>query len=274
MINSTLCPPTTSHAFSFTLPKHDTLATVARTRLDGTLNPSVTTFGHPVDYAAYLAPDEISQMTSGPEHGLMTGARNMSAATELTFYGITLTVWTHADKHRGRALKHLKAQRERVARGGLPETLRMDSLPRAATERVGQGKKRTSLPWGLSRKGSVDNASASETETGMSDSDLDGLGPPGARSLRNALSESRSVVESLPDESGPVIEDGGDVFWMPYAITLSEQIVCLSMIALRPVSRHPIYDFMQDFLRLSVSEISVTVLTISGRGTPKMPKIT
>lgn len=186
-------------------------------------------------------------MSYFPDGGEMKGLRNMSSATELTFYGITLTVWTHADKTRAHALKHLKTQKERMTRGALPETLRLAQLPRAITERVGSGKKRTGLPWGLSRKGSLDNMSASETETGMSDSDLEG--PLGRRSMRHTLHETTSVIDSC-DEGG-IIDEGGDNFWMPYALTLSMLLIGRRDM-LMVVSRYPIFDFMQDFLRLSV----------------------
>lgn len=182
------------------------------------MSQSIPGPGQPVDYNALLSPEESTQISLVPDGGDMRGIRNMSSATELTFYGITLTVWTHADKNRARALKHLKTQKERMAQGAIPETLRLAHLPKAVTERMGSGKKRTSLPWGLSRNASVDNASASETETGMSDSDLDG--PLGRRSMRNTFNDTTSVIESC-DDAGGIIDEGGDNFWMPYALTLS-----------------------------------------------------
>lgn len=219
MINSTLCPPTTCHAFTFTLPKHDTLATIARTKLDSAVN----NHSKAVNYNAMLSPEDTTMSFVGAESSeAMGGMRNMARSTELTFHGVTLTVWTHADRERGSSLKRLKERRERI-KNGLPDSSMRSNTPvgRAATEKPKSGKQRTSLPWGLSRKSSVGEMSASETETGMIDSDLEG--PLGRRQMRNAMFDSRgSIIESLADDTARVFDDGGDVFWMPYAITLSE----------------------------------------------------
>lgn len=257
MINSTLCPPTTCHAFTFTLPKHDTLATVARTKMDNVLanNPKA------VNYNAMLAPEDTTMSyTVGDTSEVMGGMRNMSRTTELTFYGVTLTVWAHADRERGSSLKRLKERRERI-KNGLPDSSLRSITPygRAATEKQNGGKKRTSIPWGLSKKGSVGEMSASETETGMSDSDFEG--PLSRRTIRAGMFDSRgSVIDSIADDTARVFEDGGDVFWMPYAITLSELSRSMREVKLTIVSRHPIYDFMQDYLRLSWARYSKNAL--------------
>ena len=152
--------------------------------------------------------------------------RNMSSANELSFYGVTLTVWTHADRKRAVALKALKEHREKF-KTGVMDSLRSNPaliMNKAATERLGTGRRRSILPWKLSRKASEGDMTASETEGGMSDSDLEG--PLGRRALRGIFGGSKaSIVESLPEDAAAVFDDGGDVYWMPYAITLGWLVV-------------------------------------------------
>jgi hypothetical protein len=215
IINHSLQPPTTCHAFTFTIPKHDTLAAIARARLDSR-NANTTTL---LTQQSTLAPDDAAQSSlTEADPGLAT-ARNLSASTDLTFYGITLTVWTHADKDKGKILRWLRARKEGGSNGHF-DSLRSNSTlkARAQAERVDVGKKKSSIPWGLSRKGSHNDMSVSETETGMSDSDFEGPSRGRAESQGNS-----SVLNSVVNEG--VLEDGTDIFWMPFAITMGEQPV-------------------------------------------------
>ena len=163
-----------------------------------------------------LAPDDSAQSTFAETDLGMATARNLSAATDLTFYGMTLTVWTHADRDKGKILRWLRARKDGRANGRL-DSLRSNTTvkPRAQTEKVDGGRKISSMPWGLSRKGSQTDMSASETETGMSDSDFEG--PSRGRYGR---AYDSSTNEHLVDDG--VLEDGSDVFWMPFAITMGE----------------------------------------------------
>ncbi|WVF69649.1 hypothetical protein IAT40_004428 [Kwoniella sp. CBS 6097] len=218
VVNSTLSPPTTCHAFTFTIPRHDTLAAIARTRLDSAVSDMPNTYS------------------------MIQNVRSMASATELTFYGVTLTVWTHADKDRALQLKAIKmrAERAKLGQGSLnsinPLTQRKGST---APSEHKKGTKRTSLQYMMGKNQSEGDITASETETGMSDSDLEG--PLGRRGLR-VLSDRLSTVDSVSEDAAAAYDEASDIFWMPYAITM--------------VSRFPIYDVLQDYLRLSWARFS------------------
>ncbi|WVQ69409.1 uncharacterized protein L199_007626 [Kwoniella botswanensis] len=247
VVNSTLSPPTTCHAFTFTIPRHDTLAAIARTRLDSAVSG---------------APNTLSMLSAIDEHGnfdpsLHLQARgnpnvrnsNSASATELTFYGVTLTVWTHADRDRAVQLKSIKmrAERAKLGQGSLNSINPLAQHQRKSSTAPSEGKKggtkRGSLQYMMGRNQSEgDITGTSETETGMSDSDLEG--PLGRRAMmRNTMNSDRlSTVDSVPEDVAAAYDEASDIFWMPYAITL--------------VSRFPIYDFLQDYLRLSWARFS------------------
>lgn len=207
MINSTLCPPSHCHSFTFSIPKHDTLATVARTRMQSSLSGG----NRNGNYKNLLEPDDPTQSTSYVDTAL-DGKRNMSASSDLVFYGVTLTIYTPAERDRSYYLKKLKERRERAQNGHMVDSLRSRTpVGRAQTERQAtKGNNRASMPWGMSRKASVGDYTASETEAAMSDSDFEGGG-------------RGSVVGSMPDDA--LIEDGADVFWLPYAVTIGELLI-------------------------------------------------
>ena len=213
IVNHSLQPPTTCHAFTFTIPKHDTLTAVAGARID-TQNANTTAL---LTQQIATSPEDAAQSTlTEADLGLAT-ARNLSASTDLTFYGMALTVWIHADKDKGKILRWLRARKESRSDGRLDSLRSISTLkPRVHTDKAGSGKGRTSITWRLSRKGSHTDMSASETETGMSDSDFEGHSRGRARPY-----ESRnSGIDSVIDEG--VLEDGTDIFWMPFTITMGE----------------------------------------------------
>lgn len=69
----------------------------------------------------------------------------------------------------------------------------------------------------LRNQNEADITIGSETETGMSDSDMEG--PMGRRT---GWTDRLSVVESVPEDVKAVFDEQIDVFWMPYAITLGK----------------------------------------------------
>ena len=239
VINSTLAPPTTCHAFTFSIPKHDTLAAIARTRIETALPANGVNTQATSNFSGAGEDSVVQQSPSGQN------LRNMSAATELTFHGVTLTVWTHCDNNKVQHLQHLKENRDKI-KAGIYDSTRSDVYknrgPMASVERVQSAKWRKSTPWGKSKRAPSDgDVTASETEAGMSDSDPEGL--MRRRTTRRIKKETNlDGVEEWPDDTAAIFEDGGDVFWTPFAITL--------------VSRHPIYDVMQDYLRLSWARYS------------------
>lgn len=76
---------------------------------------------------------------------------------------------------------------------------------------------RRSLGHVLRNQSEADTTIGSETETGMSDSDMEG---PTDR--RRGWEDRLSVVESVPEDVKAVFDEQIDVFWMPYAITLGK----------------------------------------------------
>ncbi|ORY21289.1 AEX-3 domain-domain-containing protein [Naematelia encephala] len=242
IVNSTLAPPTTCHAFTFTIPRHDTLAAVARSRLDSATAslPAVESYR----YDSMVSNGDESSVA--PPLGVSAGVRNMTTATDLMYHGVTLTVWTHADHDRAQILKELKLRVER-GKNGL-DTLTSNPLvmPQGTTA---ESRRRSSMPWGKQNDATETDG---ETETGMSDADFDG--PMGSKNTRGVLGDTLTTAESMPEDAAALFEDGGDVFWMPFAITLGE---CLRWFVTQlSVSRYPIYDVMQDYLRTSWARYS------------------
>lgn len=190
---------------------------MARTRLQSSLSGG----NKNGNYQDLLEPETDAAQASTYVDTAVDSKRNMSTSAELVFYGVTLTIYTPAEKDRSYYLKKLKERRERAQNGQVGDSLR--SRPRtpvppgregeqgrAQTDKPAQNSKsRASMPWGLARKASVGEYSASETEGAMSDSDFEG--GVGARP---------SAVGSVGDE--PLVDDGGDVFWLPYAVTIGE----------------------------------------------------
>lgn len=131
---------------------------------------------------------------------------NTDSNGEITYYGVTMTVWTHADKDRTATLKECKDKAKKARSGLLSTTGSMSSLapPSAST-------RRRATP-----------ANDSETEGAMSDSDLESaLG----RSRGISMATRTSAIESLPEDAAGAFEDGDDLFWMPYALTLCESFL-------------------------------------------------
>ncbi|ODN79529.1 hypothetical protein L202_03489 [Cryptococcus amylolentus CBS 6039] len=227
VVNSALAPPTTCHAFSFSIPRQDTLAAVARERLgsavSGMRNASAAELDRP-------APET---------------SKNMTSATELTYYGVTLTVYSHADKDRALQLKVIKTRSERLKLGTQSSLNSMNPVSpnyhppgtRKASTTSDRKRGRRHLGNVLRNQSEGDVTLGSETETGVSDSDMEG-----PLSRRRWAGDRLSVVESVPEDVRAVFDEQNDVFWMPYAITI--------------VSRFPIYDTLQDYLRLSWARFS------------------
>ncbi|WVQ98203.1 hypothetical protein IAU59_005325 [Kwoniella sp. CBS 9459] len=237
VVNSTLSPPTTCHAFTFTIPRHDTLAAIARTRLDSAVSGMPNTYSmlSTADEQGFLDPNVTMSANGKPN------VRSMKSATELVFYGVTLTVWTHADKDRALQLKTIKmrAERAKLGQGSLSSINPLTQRKGSTAPSEHRGTKRGSLQYLMGKNQSEGDMTASETETGMSDSDLEG--PLGRRGMRG-LSDRLSTVDSVPEDAAAAYDEASDIFWMPYAITM--------------VSRFPIYDVLQDYLRLSWARFS------------------
>lgn len=217
VLNSTLAPLATSHSFSFTIPRVDKLADVARSRLNGSMPPAGGHRGAHDHLQSIMAADDSLGLTSPPS---VNNMRVLTNASEITFYGVTITIWSHADPARGKLLARIKQRAEHGKTGidslmanPLLDASRPASVSNSTRSR-NKGKRRTSLPWM--------NKSAGETEPseveGMSDSDFEG----GKRTMRGLFlgSSNAPFVQSVPEDEPIVFEEGQDIYWLPFAITL------------------------------------------------------
>lgn len=134
-------------------------------------------------------------------------------------------MWTHADKNRAVQLKAMKSRSDRIELGAQNSLNAMNPVS-PSYHRAGQRKASTtpdkkgtrrSLGHVLRNQSEADTTIGSETETGMSDSDMEG---PTDR--RRGWEDRLSVVESVPEDVKAVFDEQIDVFWMPYAITLGK----------------------------------------------------
>lgn len=182
VVNSTLAPPTTCHTFTFSVARQSTLlAIAAQANRKG---------GAAADYSNY---DSANVPVVGQEH-----LRGTTSSSDLVFYGVTLTVWSHADKDRAAKLKEFKlrnAQRPRVTSNISDSTVK-------------GGSRRSKAAWltaGNGRKGGQSDYTASET--GMSDSDLD-------------TTFTTTDVDYSVTDMNQAYGEASDVFWLPYALTL------------------------------------------------------
>ncbi|KAL1951922.1 hypothetical protein VTO73DRAFT_1071 [Trametes versicolor] len=257
IIASTLQPASTVHTFTFNLPAPTTpLAPSPSTDMLRasvlTTNTDVSSYGYPYaddpfsrharPSSAYLGPTSSAYLSpNGHNAGrseLGGGmGNNASGAGQITYHGVCLTVWSHADAERTAAIRRtLEAGR---ARKESAQSLVASRMRRHASDATPGGdpamtarrraKMSSRSPWGA----------GTDAETDL-DPETDGEG--------GAISESdyevASTVGHTPGES-TLFLPGDTVFWLPYALTL--------------VSRFPIYDLMRDYLTLSWARFSKDV---------------
>lgn len=179
VVNSTLAPPTTCHTFTFNVSRQSTLVAMSSQR-----QSAVDTDFKPPGAVPPAGQEQL---------------RGTTSSSDLVFYGVTLTIWSHADKDRSTKLKDFKLRRIR-ADSALSET--------AAKERAARRRGKTPwLPMAAKRTGGASDYTASET--GMSDSDLD------------TTFTATELDYSMGDVS-PAYGGDCDVFWLPYALTIGE----------------------------------------------------
>ncbi|KAG0708851.1 DENN domain-containing protein [Suillus ampliporus] len=226
IIASTLQPASTIHTFTFTLPAPSTPLAPAPSEV-GLLRASVLTG---TDRSS-AAPTFSFPYTDDPFLNAPSGG---SGAT-VTYHGVCLTVWSHADAERSSAIRRtLEAGRVRKESAQSLVATRLRALrsanpPGSSGDPARRGNKKSFKgPW-----------SGTDGET-------DG---EGAETDAGAASESDYDVASTVGGHGPgestLFLPGDTVFWLPYALTL--------------VSRHPIYDLMRDYLTLSWARFSKDV---------------
>jgi EEF1A N-terminal glycine/lysine methyltransferase len=160
-----------------------------------------------------------------------------------TYYGVCLTVWSHADAERTAAIRRaidgpLRARKESAhsLRAARLKALRAQAgvgappLPNSSSAVAGPSRRRPRRPSDAETDGGDLDGAETEAEGGMTEyeSEYDGA----------------STVGHAPGES-TVFLPGDAVFWLPYALTL--------------VSRFPVYDLMRDYLTLSWARFSKDV---------------
>ncbi|KAK7064234.1 DENN domain-containing protein [Favolaschia claudopus] len=244
VIASTLQPASTIHTFTFTLPAPNT--PLAPTPSGDLLRASILTDNRssaaPSSYAYPYTDDPFARPSSAylgppsllghlPPQLAPRGAppEPTSQPSTVTYHGVCLTVWSHADAERSNAIRRtLEAGRSRKESAQSVVASRIKSLradaerddPTAVARR--HAKKGARGPW-------TDVDTDAETDGGgASESEFDGA----------------STVGHGPGES-TLFLPGDTVFWLPYALTL--------------VSRHPVYDLMRDYLTLSWARFSKDV---------------
>ncbi|KAH7911212.1 AEX-3 domain-containing protein, partial [Hygrophoropsis aurantiaca] len=263
IIASTLQPASTIHTFTFTLPAPNTPLAPPPPSTADLLRASVLTsasshdrssaaptfafpytddpFAHARPSSAFLGPPSIlgaaQSAPSSPLSGLFNdkqlgvpGVSSGSAGT-VTYHGVCLTVWSHADADRSSAIRRtLEAGRVRKESAQSLVAARLKVLRSTPTGSPSDPARRPSRRSGRGPWTDGETDAEGETDAG-------------------AISESDFDVASTIGGHGPgestLFLPGDTVFWLPYALTL--------------VSRHPIYDLMRDYLTLSWARFSKDV---------------
>ncbi|PCH33648.1 hypothetical protein WOLCODRAFT_112226 [Wolfiporia cocos MD-104 SS10] len=231
IVASTLQPASTVHTFTFTLPAGAT--PLASSPSTDVLRASVLSDPGSSSLVSFaddpFARARPSSALLGPSPGFAQKAAGggRAPAPTVTYHGVCLTVWSHADAERTAAIRRtLEAGRARK------ESAQSAVTARQARRRARMGARG---PWGAGGGGGA----GTDVDTDV-DGETDGEG--------GAVSESdfdgASVVGHTPGES-TLFLPGDTVFWLPYALTL--------------VSRFPIYDLMRDYLTLSWARFSKDV---------------
>jgi nicotinamide N-methyltransferase len=223
IIASTLQPASTINSFTFTLPAPNTpLAPSASGDLlrasvlsNADHRSSAATFNYPYSddpfqnrpTSGFLGPPSLmGHSQSGAHVGPTNSSGGQAGAINntVTYHGVCLTVWSHADAERSNAIRRtLEAGRSRKESSQSAVASRIKNLradvtgadPRAQARRT--AKKSSRGPW------------ATDGET---DADTEGDG----------MSESEvSTIGHGPGES-TLFLPGDTVFWLPYALSESK----------------------------------------------------
>ncbi|KAF7339475.1 DENN domain-containing protein [Mycena sanguinolenta] len=236
VIASTLQPASTVHTFTFTLPAPNT--PLAPTSSGDLLRASVLTDNRSSAAPSYAYPytdDPFVRPSSaylGPPsllgHAPPPPRRDQSEPampSTVTYHGVCLTVWSHADAERSNAIRRtLEAGRSRKESAQSLVAARLKSLRADAA---------ADDPTAMARRHAKKSSRGPWTD-GETDAETDGGG---------GASESEFEAASMhgPGESTLFLPLGTPSFGSPL------------------VSRHPVYDLMRDYLTLSWARFSKDV---------------
>ncbi|EJD47768.1 hypothetical protein AURDEDRAFT_113372 [Auricularia subglabra TFB-10046 SS5] len=240
IIASTLQPVSTVHNFSFNLPAPNPSTTDFAGMRNSTFSGATSGAGNRLSAATFNDMPRPSSAFLGPPPTVQQSLEANNANT-VTYHGVCLTVWSHADEERSAAIRRALEQRTRKASSqtlpNAPAPRRLQHKPsNASASSIDGGSVPVPVPRVRTRSSRHGPWSGTEAET---DAETDG-GMASESEYEFGGGAERSVVgEStlfLPQDT---------VFWLPYALTL--------------VSRHPIYDLMRDYLTLSWARFSKDV---------------
>jgi len=230
VIASTLQPASTIHIFTFTLPAPNT--PLAPTPSGDLLRASVlsnadnrssaATFAYPYTddpfarpSSAYLGPPSLLGHGSHNTPQAVTGGNpsdiNQSTSNTVTYHGVCLTVWSHADAERSSAIRRtLEAGRSRKESAQSIVASRLKNLRADVSGSASDGQDPTSQARRSAKRSSRGPWADAETD-GETEADV-------------AISESdfeiASTVGHGPGES-TLFLPGDTVFWLPYALSKS-----------------------------------------------------
>jgi len=229
VIASTLQPASTIHTFTFNLPAPSTPLAPTPSgdllRASVLSNPdnraSAATFAYPYSddpfarpSSAYLGPPTLlghgSHSNPAGVAGNSTTDLNSPLSNTVTYYGVCLTVWSHADAERSSAIRRtLEAGRSRKESAQSAVTSRLKHLRSDLSGSASDSQDPTSQARRSTRRSSRGPWADAET-----DGETEGDG---------AVSESDFEVASTighgPGES-TLFLPGDTVFWLPYALSM------------------------------------------------------
>ncbi|GJJ09686.1 hypothetical protein Clacol_003910 [Clathrus columnatus] len=264
IVASTLQPASTVHTFTFNVPNSASSSIpggVFRSSIfSATTNNGTMTDLGPRPYDDPIVP-RPSSIFLGPPPSLQDALQSKAAASpglggaaadQITYYGVCLTVWSHADEDRTAAIRRslenaARARKESNAapsvtsvrkhrRPGGPNAAAIPAVPSTNGGELGSPNQ---ILRKRSNKGPWQNDVPPESDIDVdTEADVD--------SVYDGVSESDFDAGASQGLGGSSLFLPGDtVFWLPYALTL--------------VSRHPIYDLMRDYLTLSWARFSKDV---------------
>lgn len=228
VIASTLQPASTIHIFTFTLPAPNTPLAPTPSgdllRASVLSNPdnrsSAATFAYPYSddpfarpSSAYLGPPSL---LGHPAHNTPSGVSggnssdiNQSTSSTVTYHGVCLTVWSHADAERSSAIRRtLEAGRSRKESAQSAVASRLKNLRAEVSGSTSDGQDPTSQARRSAKRNSrgpwadVETDGETEADGAVSESDFD----------------IASTIGHGPGES-TLFLPGDTVFWLPYALS-------------------------------------------------------
>lgn len=281
IIASTLQPPSTVHTFTFTLPTPADRelglpsmlphggGVAGRSERDvrSSVYSATTGRGLGVSGLGMVPSARPSSTYLGPVTNPLTPAAQEAlqaeSANATTYYGVCLTVWSHADEERSRAIRRTvemgmhRAEGSVRRGGGRKKKSSIPPVPSLPSNANGQLTAQTrsvktsnpdqpgaNTPWSgtdVETEGDeIEQDGENDTDAGaFSESDWEGGG------VRSITGGGAGGARTGDMGGSTLFLPGDTIFWLPYALTL--------------VSRVPIYDLMRDFLTFSWARFSKDV---------------